>query len=784
MDPFGRNFPHWENKQRENAMLKSNYYSLYVDSVLRLAETIVIKSQITADAQNRELTDYFGADAVDPTDLTSWRYYRNLSGQYHPRDETMYVTSMDTLERIPFDRATLEIHRATKRGYAYGTRQYKELLSQYPKQERLILGILYPVDIHAAIKAPDYKILGYPSGLVEPNEYSLINKLQNWIDYYGHRWCNNQYAISDELYPAVSLGLMYTNLVPAIMTLRLEACKTSEAHSFHVRQYLASHGMLDVYVDQMTLRQSLFFYRNIAYIERNSGQTNIFEWLVEHIMTERNLPIAEYEMRHNHLKQPDELYPAVTFRRNPLNMGMVADPLDTKTLDQLLEKEDLLARGNPDARTNHEAQIQAQFENSLSNVLETKVLESEMVDYSNATPYTLEDTLVNHWLWLSSVGLYYQAVVAVNNPKTGERIPMVVKDAYVFMWYAFCRSMDIELETVPTLVAKRVQRLPLPTVSELYSIVDHKLVERSVAVEALSLQPTIPNMVSTEAFYNKCVEINDACQMQRRLIATQEHYMRRGYVHSLVSRIYSDNLCQLAPLGTTYEDWFAERNIKIDDFTREDFELAYVSLTRDATGLSLTSTTSVRELQASMLRMLGQLSSYTVQFVKKINETDIVVTDTPAVRVGDRDSALSAKTYVADLMARVVKTRSKLKAKTDWDVGGENGIGASIDISGEVSTKTKLEIVVKAHEANGPAIVYNAFVNTSTVYGKVLTVALPNAEGFIPLPGTEILPSLTFDDRATLRDVWRHNWPVWPTSDAFDLSIAIRDPFLNGLDLP
>jgi hypothetical protein len=647
----------------------SNRYQIYLSKVLQLAETIVIKSVDTADALNQYVKDYYGDAAVDPYDPTSWKYYQNIAGEYHFSDEPMYVTSIDTLDKILFSREQLKIHRSTAREYVYGTRQYKELVAAYPKQEMLILGILYPVDIQKAISAPDGTILGFPPNLIESNEYSLVANLQNWINGFKVRWVNQQYGISDELYPAMSLGLMYLNLVPTILNLRLEACKTNEAHSFHVQQYLASHGMLDVFLDQLTLKQALFFYRNIAYIERNNGQRNIFDWLVEHIMTERRVPIAEYVMRHNVENQPDELYPELAFRKNPLNLGMVSDPLETITLDQIMEKEDKLARDNLLYKEDMIPDITEAMENSLSNVVLTKALESSMIDYSNNTPYTLEDTLVNHWLWLSHAGKY-QTFVSITNPKSGERIPLTAKEAFIFMWYAFNSALNIDLVEIPALLAERVQRIPMASVDEIMSVVDHKLVDRALAEKALSMQPMIGKIISTEAFYNTCVEINRACQMQRGLMATIEHMERRGMAHGMISRIYSDNMCRLVPEGTPYSTWFEERNIKVTDFTRANFATLYVQLTKDATGMSLVTTKSLKALQAAMVKMMAQLSSYSVQFITQINNSDIRPVEWPTSRVGDKLISTHQKEYLPDSTVGTINRREKTKSRDLIDVNG------------------------------------------------------------------------------------------------------------------
>lgn len=419
---------------------------------------MVIKSTDSAELLNKYVVENFTNQSVSSSDKSTWKYYLNISGEYHPTDEDMFVTSLDTLEIIKFTKANLNIHKATARNYAFGTRGYSELVLKYPKQENLIMGILYPVDIQKAINAPDGTILTYPSHLVESNEYSLISKLQNWINQYKLRWTNTQYGISDELYLAVNLGIMYLNLVPAILCFRLEACKTNEAHSYHVKQYLASHGLFDTYLDKLTNKQLMFFYRNINYIERNIGQRYIFDWLIEHIMTDRSLPIAEYTMRHDTENQIENLYPEIRFRRKAINPVPSGNIIETISLDEILTKQDPLAKDNARYKEDVSPVIKEKMENSLSNVVMTKVLESAMIDDSNSSSYSLEDTLINHWLDLTNKGTY-NTNIEITNPKNGEKIPLTAKDAYTFMWYAFCKTLNIDVEEIPTMLAKRVQNI-------------------------------------------------------------------------------------------------------------------------------------------------------------------------------------------------------------------------------------------------------------------------------------------------------------------------------------
>lgn len=725
--------------------MATNLYQIYINKVLQLAQTIVIKSSSTADALNRYLTDYFGTGAVDKLNPASWKYYLNLAGEYHPTDEPMQVVSMDTLETINFSKENLQLHRATARGYEFGTRQYQELVNQYPKQELLILGILYPADLQTAIAAPDGQILSYPSGLVEPNEYSLIARLQDWINGFKLRWTNDQYAISDELYPATSLGLMYLQLVPAILTLRLQACKTNEAHSFHIQQYLASHGGLDTYMANLTPKQALFLYRNIAYIERNTGQQNIFEWLVEHIMSERNLPLAEYVMRHDVSQMPTQLYPELVFHKQAINTGYASTGTTTVNLEQMLTKEDPAASGNAEYRAENTTQIQEVMENSLSNVVLTKVLESSMIDYSNSEVYTLEDALMNHWLFLSTNG-YYNAFIGVNNPVTGERIPLTAKDAYTFMWYASCKALGLVLDEVPVVFAKRVQRIPMPSVDDLMSVADTSLVDRSIAQQLRDWQPTIYPMISTEAFYNLCASIAQAANYQKSLVATQEHMVRRGMVQGMMERLYSDNICQLEAPGTKYGAWFAERNIKIEDFSSDDLNRIQLDLVRETTGLSLTTTNSLKALQAAMIGIMQQLSSYSVQYLTEINNTEIRNTNGTALRIGDIVSHMSGEDWMPDLNVRVQRTLGVIHQAEHYEANVANILSMSTP-QGSQAAAVAIQVQIQANDSQE--------IHFDNVAGASIGVHLVNppvddGSGIIPVAGIELYQQLTPDQQQSL----------------------------------
>lgn len=713
----------------------SNEYAVYISQCMALAQTISVKSMESVNGLNQYVTDYYGPSAVDETDPTSWKYYMNVSGQYHFSDTVMQVTSLDTLEQIDFTADNLKLHTATAEAYQFGTRSYKALVQQYPRQASLILGILYPVDIDTAIAAKDGQILGYPTTYVERNEYSLMEKLQRWIYGFKARWINPQYAISDELYPTIQLANMYYGILMAVINFREEACGTAEAHSYHVQQYLASHLGLDQFLDHMTLEQSLWLYRNINYIERNVGKQSTFKTLIQKLLTDRNIPLAAYLMKHDLSLMPNALYPTIAFESNPLNFGYNLLPETTWTLDEMLSYEQTAATDNALIQVDVQGEILEDMENSLSNQLQTKVLNSAMLDMSNSTPYTIEDILMNHWLLFSSKD-WYTAFLVVDNPVTGEPIvPINAKDGYVFMWYCYSQSIGVDLtdKPVPAVLAKRVQRIPTPGVADLMSVVDKKLVTQDIAQQAISYQPVIQPMISVDAFVSTAQSIYAAANTQRNLVAFQEHAVRRGMVYGMVERLYSDNMIQLGDgANQTYAEWFKLRNIDLTIFSASDYELLYQSLVEAATGLDLSSSNTLANIQKAMVSMMQRLSSYSVQFLSEINDNAIKDIDWPMVRIGDVTNAGAMMLYESDTVAEVLDIGEQGKASTSYDVNA-----ATTNFLYESSVIDKMDhAAIDTVPAKDPLII-TEMLFASGVHPSPVTPLQENDRGVPPVIGLE-----------------------------------------------
>lgn len=619
--------------------IQNGYIVRYLDQNMALARTLVVKFNEAALLMNEGVVVKYGKDAVDTSDPTTWKYYQNIAGQYHPTDTVMTVMSIDTLTPIEFTRENLAIHTATAEAHRYGTRQYHALVARYPQQEFLINGILTPADQAEAIAAENGTILAYPKDLVESNEISLILSLEAFIKRQFARWFNVQFAMSDNLYCAVFFTCLHQAILPKLLNLRLARCKTSEAHSFHVRTYLASHHGLDRYLPYMTLKQALWLYRNICFIERNPGKVKQFERLIQHILTDRGIPLGEYSVRQQ--DQFTDYLPDLRARMKLLNVDQNGLALSYHPLQALYDKELEDAPGNPLYYQVYTERDTERFATADSSVIQTKVLHSSMVDYSDAVPEPFEVVALRQWAYLANHGLY-DVVISFKDPKTSEMRSLFAKDAFFYMYYLQLNSEGITVPVVPQYLNMQQRRHPKPSLDDLLEVVpthEHDL--RAIAYEVWRRQPTITACYSVKAFYRHAALLTSEAYWHWFLISSMNDLYERALVENLIRRLYENVRMELAITPTTVSDWLAENSLPEYDLDRKEAAALIKAIYEAGTGRTVDNSKLLKNIQKAMMDLMTELSSYSIQFTHEINTSTIIPINWPAVRFGNQKSSQS-----------------------------------------------------------------------------------------------------------------------------------------------
>lgn len=614
--------------------MDSKFLQSYIDDSKKLAKTIVIKSSVAAESINSDIKLKNSSFIIDDLDPSSWKYYLNISGSYHTLDEPMVITSLDTLEEITFSKESLAIHTATAKAYQFDSRYYYSLVNKYPNQVQLILGILYPCDINIAISSKDGTILSYPKYLVEEQESTLLIDLEDYIIRMLERWYIPAFNITDNLYTASFYAILYLNIFIKILNLRLARVKSSEAHSFHIREYLASHDYLDVYIPYMTLKQKLWLYRNLNYLFRNTGKVEQFKTLVQKLLTDRRVPLSEFTVRQ--LGDFDDNYfPNLRIRRKPVNPEVNTADKKYFELDDLYSIEDPLVYGNKDYLDIHNNKISEKLKLSLSNVLQTKDLESKMVDISDSVPFPLDEVLLYLWATMIDKGLY-NAIVTFKDPKTSENISIEAKDAFIYMQYITLKSLGISTVNIPDFVNLRSIRSPKPLLAELLYFVDKSLI--NVVNAAVDIRNNFPDLTlthSTSSFFNLGKNIFDECLRHWYIISHTEDLYERVYVENVALSMFETRLVTLVDQPTSVESFLTSRNLREYDYTYKEAEVLIQSIFNAATGLDIDNSKLLKNIQKAMIAIMKTLSSYTVQYITDINDSDIIPLNWSAVRLGN-----------------------------------------------------------------------------------------------------------------------------------------------------
>lgn len=624
---------------------------LYTKSVSKLADSIRIKSSHVAKADNAYVTSRGFSVSEDPT---TWKYYLNLSGKYHPVDTPMTVKSLDTMLDIPFERAVLLNHRATLREYALKEDYYDALVDRYPTQEFLIKGILDPVDIDYAINAPDFTVIYYDKALVEPQETNLIPELQEFITTTSRRFFVPSFTITDELYVHAYISVLKTYIGEKIENIRLSNCHTYHAHSYYIWEYLESSGRLSAYKQVLTLEQTLWLYRNIRWVYMGIGRQDTFAELMNTLLTRRGIPLGSYDMKHGVEEMPDSLTPEPLMVRSALNLReSLSELTTTNSLSYLMERQSSLAAYNFDALEYSLPQARLRLTSAKQNTVPTMVYESELVDLKDSEPFLIADVLLNHWISMAATNRY-RAAITVQNPQTTDIMTLNMKEAFLTWLYLYNRGLGSALIEVPSVVAVMTIRLPVPTFDELRSVTNTRWVKDWMINQILDEAPEVGSPISTESFYATCSAIHKNALRRREHYSSAHHKEVRRDLETIFMNLYETREYKLNEVADeTYLTYFANRGWDMDALDKQDSMLLADEIITKATGLDTQDVLSLSEIQSTLLKLMRQLGTYTTHYIQTINSTAVLPAGPLILRVGETSVSESSTVKLTDYTVEV-----------------------------------------------------------------------------------------------------------------------------------
>jgi hypothetical protein len=678
----------------------------YRNQAFNFLHTITVKFSPLADLINDNLINK--GVAVNLNDQTTWKYYINMTGNYHPSDEIMTVVSLDTRSVVEFRPAMLSAHPRTRRAYRPGSSEYNELCARYPSQVDLIKSIVYPVeDIVTAITAQNLTILSYGADQLEEWELlPIVKHLQTFLDYWRDRWYFGFFAY-EIFYNWTFWSITWQLLAQQLFESRVRNIGTSAVHSFHIWEYLTSHGLSD-YRDILNRTQQLYLYRNLRYLQDEVGTQDNLRRLVDNILE----PIQAGLVAKIAYQQTDGLEsecrwaPEILSEKVPTRYADVLQEVPMATLDRITAR--LYADG-------YETRYSPEYVDSLSrslgatniNRFATKILEIRPIQkdrkYAPLLGRFALDTLVDH----VSRGMYDVPVIFVDKYLQQE-IRLTPGDAMALWHYCQARIERRTPVTLPTLYASSIGFRHDATIGSIPYKFDYRgskyttqsIFDLSWIMDGI-VYPDIP-IRATQDFEDK---------LASQFLAKVRHVERSRYcadatqMHAL--EVISNAVCN----RTTYHPNFAPEALYTEWLQRTglgslislydqsgDYATLYDQLALDimAQLIPMNHPTLVeyadlvvdREFYRRLRTLFDQLCSYSVVFIDSSGETFgwLPVGKTIVYRQGVQFSSLQRVGVLNDVQlehnTRIVDT---FATDVQVTIGADVRIRDSVDITTKVS---------------------------------------------------------------------------------------------------
>ena len=269
----------------------------YIKQTMLFSNSLVIKLNDLAIAINKGLILKYHDPSYVSSDPREWKYYLNISGKRHISNSDVKIKVIETNTLHSLNPSLLEKHPYTKKELLKNTDYYNTLIAEYPDDELYIKGCLYPVDIDTALNAEDGTILAYNPTFVEPNEYSLIRELEDWVKSYIVRWHVKAYMLADDLYIPSVLAVLYANIPNKIMNIRMDKIYTNEVHSFHMQEFFNSHLELWENISILKPHTKMWLYNNLKYLIKHTGKEETFRLIIDKVFEENSIGVGEYKLR-------------------------------------------------------------------------------------------------------------------------------------------------------------------------------------------------------------------------------------------------------------------------------------------------------------------------------------------------------------------------------------------------------------------------------------------------------------------------------------------------------
>lgn len=413
---------------------------LFFNECIRLAGSLVIKIPVLADDINRRLARQ---GVVVSDDVTTWRHYLELGGLY-PTTDVVTVLSLDDNTQVTFSTDVLANHSFTREYYSYNSDPYNELVLHNKKHETIIKSAALGITHSEVIAGDDFTIIGYDKRLVQPNEVSLISRLNQWIRLHVRRWYIPSYYLTDELYITAYVLSLHLSLALAVVTIREELSVSHEAHRFFIKERLVANGFNGEDIDVVPLKTLLYLHRNISRLQRHICHEATHLEIFREVLLNNGISVADVFLSEK--TQVDALTGSTQ------HMLTHVPRLDNSFRDSIQQTRDVIGDIRdiqpPEIEYFNDALFTDKWNTSLINQFRTKIVHINPNILSSRLKINYVDYVIDQWAIDAYDGwLTYRPEIVMGDGNTVTLEPI---EAFIFWIYIKHLLEGIKLVRIPS----------------------------------------------------------------------------------------------------------------------------------------------------------------------------------------------------------------------------------------------------------------------------------------------------------------------------------------------
>ena len=344
-----------------------------------------------------------------------------------------------------------------------------------------------------------------------------------------------------------------------------------------------------------------------------------------------------------------------------------------------------------------------------------------MVDYSDAVPDPLATVLLRELAFMVSNNLY-SGNIEFKNPKTGNVYSLEVLDAFIYMYYVSLKSIGIDVQQMPDYMNIKQRKRYKPTLNKMLSVTDKRFTDlKDIATNILVNQPDMTICNSPSSFFKLANIIYEQSLSHWHLVSRTEDMYKRANVANMILTLYEDKKIKFPVQTNSMDDWLVLKNLPPYDFTYDQAILLIKELVTNMTGLVIDPTKSIKNIQRAMLEILTKLSSYSIQFMQEINQSNIVPLNWAAIRLGNivkdtvSSNLINIGCYIVDVTGESISTHV-VENNMNKDFNKITLIN-NTDVSLPIGS---MDIAKNAHRASMILIYPAVTIAEDNVYGNYL----------------------------------------------------------------